>query len=157
MQINVQKMYQISNELWVNCSATEATETLGLHHKLVRFCNSWFRFRDKEKLLDVTLVSRLTSGPFPPSSRWGEARRGWRFSRGHALPAPRLFAALAVPGGPAGRPGQCPLHRVDRTWHGVQTHWTRRGTPEPHLSFHTRSVKNRETLCPRSSRRDSLT
>lgn len=62
-----------------------------------------------------------------PLSRWGEAG-GWRrFSWGNTIPAPRLSAALAVPGGPAGRPGKCTLHCLDRPRHGVQTHWTRRG------------------------------
>lgn len=42
--------------------------------------------------------------------------------RGPVLPAPRLAAALAVPGGSAGRPVQLPLHRVDGPRHGVQAH-----------------------------------
>lgn len=42
---------------------------------------------------------------------------------GPVVPAQRLPAALAVPGGSSGRSVKLPLHRLDRSRHGVQTHW----------------------------------
>lgn len=58
--------------------------------------------------------------------RWHQAR-GRAVPRGPVVPAPRLAAAMAVPGGSAGRPVQLPLHRLDRPRDGVQTHRARRG------------------------------
>lgn len=59
--------------------------------------------------------------------RRGHQARVRAVPRGPVVPAPRLAAALAVSGGPAGRPVQLPLHRVDGPRHGVQAHRARRG------------------------------
>lgn len=69
------------------------------------------------------------------SSRWGEAGGGWCIPWGRPLPAAGVSAALAVPSGLAGRPGQRPLHRLDGPWHGVQTHRTGGGKDPPYTSF----------------------
>lgn len=60
------------------------------------------------------------------SCRWHQAGVG-TVPRGPVVPAQRLAAAVAVPGGFTGRPGQLPLHRLDWPRHGVQTHRARGG------------------------------